>query len=212
MTNPANHIETLLAYADGALSPVKAKEVEAHLAAHPEDAELVGHYRLVKQRHSSDDSVEPSASAMARALAIFNSAALPRRERASWLAAIDRIIARCVFDSRVEALAVRSTAAEQLVNVSYESSHADIDLQAERIETGSGSNDAHWQFLGQINSRGANVSGVRIALTESGAIVPLAECIADEFGSFQLHIAPGRYDLHVQLASGVVVLPNLDMT
>jgi hypothetical protein len=212
MTQPANHLETLLAYADGALSPSRSREVEAHLATHSDDADLVSQYRLIKQRVSSDDSTEPSASAIARARAIFNPAALPKKERASWLAAADRFVARCVFDSRVEALAVRSAGAEQLVNVSYEAAGAEIDIQAERVETGApGAKKMHWHILGQINTIG-EAGAARIALTQSGSIAPIMEFNADEHGSFSIQTMPGRYDLHIRLSSGVVVLPNLNMT
>lgn len=210
--HPANHIETLLAYADGTLPPDKAAEVEAHLTTHAVEAQLVAQYRLIKQRVSSDDSVEPSLTAIARARAIFNPALLPARERTGWLAAVERFIATCVFDSRVEALAVRSAAAEQLVNLSYRAPGVDIDLQAERLDPPAfNGGEARWQILGQINSSVA-ARPARIAITSSGSIMALAECSADEYGSFSIQMPPGRYDLHVQLSNGVVVLPDLDMT
>lgn len=211
MTHPVNHIETLLAYADGMLTPTQASAVEAHLAAHPEDAQLVEHYCLIKRRVAEDDSVEPSRSAIARAHAVFKPASLPKRERMTWLTAVDCLIARCVFDSRVEALAVRSAAAEQLVNVSFEAPNMDIDLQADRMESSVGDGPSRWQILGQINSS-AKVGGARIALTQSGSILPLVECSADEHGSFSVQTPPGRYDLHIELFQHVVVLPDLDMT
>ena len=123
--------EQLLAYAEGALRGGEAKEVADYIARDREAGETVERYRLAKLRFATDDSVPPPDAAVARAQAIFK-AAVPAT-RSSWIAAFDRLVAKLVYDSRLQPMAVRYADTGDRIDLTYATDDAEIDLQAARI-------------------------------------------------------------------------------
>lgn len=211
MANRAD-IEQLLAFAEGTLPPYQMQEIETELAVNPEAARLVARYQLIKQRVASDDSVDPSPAAVARALAVFKPVAVPKAE--SWLSVVERFIARRIFDSRLEPVGLRYAATDDLINLSFETDAAEIDVQAQRRPgeaIGAAPAQDRWHIMGQINPA-PTAHLVRIALARSGSIAAILETSADEHGTFVFEAEPGRYDLHINLPEGVAVLPDIDVT
>jgi hypothetical protein len=127
-----------------------------------------------------------------------------------WLDAVDRFVARVIFDSRVQPMAVRSPAAEvaERINLTCEIPAGEIDLQAERTVDARGQNC--WQLIGQL---GGSVSGeIEVALVKAGTTVPVAQAFADEHGGFALEAPPGAYDLCFNMLAGVVIIQNLKLS
>lgn len=210
MTEPRITDEQLLAFAAGELSGFQAARVEEYLHSNAEAAATVALYRLVQQRYAEDDSVAPSTSAIARVRAIFARHAV-QSARTNWLQAVDRLIAKLIFDSRLHTAAVRYADTGQRINLTYQAESAEIDVQAERqTPVGDGDHSERWQLLGQVSPPPAS-GKAKIALAVQGAALPIAEVQADDRGAFALQAMPGRYDLYVQLDERVVVIPNLDI-
>ena len=199
----------LLAYAAGELNPERARVVEAHLANHPDAAGLVALYRRVAKRVASDDSVAPSSAAIAKARGIFRRPATAARP--GWLDRVDALIARLVFDSRVQPMAVRTTGLEDRLQLAFETDDLEVDLQAERIEPAPGQprQDA-WRLVGQILTEGE--PGARpVAAVAAGTSEVIAETETDERLAFELTLAPGRYDLCFGQPGKTVVLPGIEL-
>ena len=201
--------EQLIAYAAGILSADEAAMVELHLATHPEDALTVARYRTAQQRLASDDSEAPSAEALARAKAIFH--ARPGERQASWLDAVDRFVARLIFDSRLQPLAVRSVDAADLVNMTFATDEAEIDVQVERHVDAMG--QELWQLMGQVSflEGSADDAAIAVAATRHGERIPLADGVVDRPNTFTCNLGglAGAYDLYIRTSRGTIVLPKL---
>ena len=200
--------EQLLAYAAGSLSDAEAAAVESHLARNADDAQTVARYRQVRMLAAADDGIEPSAKLLASAKAIYERHAQPTR--LGWIEAVEQFIAKLVFDSRVQPVALRYTDAGQRVNLTFEGQGAEIDLQAERMQRSDGAE--RWQIMGQICSIPVEaVAGRPIALIEAGTHRAVAEAVADDRGGFSLQATSGRFDLYIELPDGVLALPGLEL-
>jgi hypothetical protein len=168
---------------------------------------------LISQITATDDSVAPSEQAILRAKAAFKPASRPAG--ASWLQAVDRFIARLVFDSRVHQVAVRYADAGDRVTMTYESDVAEIDLQADRMRS---SDDCEsWRFIGQVSRLTAGSSEhsqnqrATASLTASGAKTSTADVTVDQRGSFTFDAPAGKYELVIRLPDGTVVIPDIEV-
>ena len=210
MGTPDVTYEQIIAYAAGTLSSNEAAQVEAHLASHPRDAQTVARYRLAVHALATDDSVEPSPAAIVRAKAVFKP--LAKANRIGWLEAVDRFIAKLVFDSRVQPVALRYSHADDRINLTFAADDAELDLQAERVAQAEGAE--RWRLIGQVSSADENQvrQGSPVALTQAGTTRVVAETSADERGGFTFEAAPGKYDLFVQTSHGVLVASNIEIT
>ena len=209
MGTPHVTFEQIIAYAAGMLSAQDAANVVAHLANNPQDVQTVSRYRLAQQAMATDDSVEPSPAAVARAKAVFKPQS--KANRLGWLEAVDRFIATLVFDSRVQPLALRYSQAEDRINLTFEADEVELDLQAERIPHSEGAE--RWQMIGQLSSAEAMSfpAAASIALTKAGTKTIVAQASADGRGGFSFETVPGKYDLFVQTSRGVMIASNIDI-
>jgi anti-sigma factor RsiW len=198
--------EELLAFAAGEMNEADAGRVESWLETHPDARKLVDRYRRISTLHATDDSVAPPPEVTARARAIFTPA--PARPKESWLDRVDALIASLIFDSRVQPASVRYADTENRFQLAFETRAADIDLQAERIQADASA--PRWQVTGQVVADEAGRL-CRVALAPAGRRTPTGEAIADESGMFYLEIAPGTYDVYLELTDQVVVLPGVEI-
>lgn len=214
-----NNDEQLLAYAEGSLAGAAAKEIESRLAVDAEAARVVEHYRMVARAVATDDSTAPSSTAVHRAKAIFATSPKPQLE--SWLAAIDRFVACCIFDSRVELAGVRSAALASPILLSFASESHEVDLQIDKVEQMPASYGTvgemaptDWVVIGQLSclKPGESAAHRRVAMSAAGSYLPLVHTTTDEHGGFSLRLGSGRYDLHIHCTEGVMVLPQINMT
>lgn len=211
MGTPNVNYEQIIAYAAGMLTGAEAAKVESHLASHPDDSQTVARYRLAKQLIATDDSVEPSAAAIARARAIF-AQHTAKPNRLGWLEAVDRFIARLVFDSRVQPVALRYADVGGRINLTYETERAEIDLQAERVSQSDGAE--RWRLIGQVSATDSPATPkprpVTLMTAQTQSVV--TETTSNERGGFSLDVAPGRYDLYLGVGEGVVVVPGIEVS
>jgi anti-sigma factor RsiW len=200
--------EQLLAFAAGELADEQARRVEAYASRHPEAAATIARYRMAHSTVHADDGVDPPPQAVTEAKAIYR----PPREpsRAPSLGdAIAQIVARLIYDSRVEpALAgVRGTAAGFQLEYELPETEARLELQADVDEDGT--DFRRWRLVGQVTSHES--VALRVALCRAGSPTPMVEADADERGVFVMKVDPGVYDLHVHLPDGVVVVSDISM-
>lgn len=203
MRTPPITDEQLLSFAEGTTGPAQAAEVEAYLDANPPAAGLVAMYRLVRRRRREDDSLAPPDVAMARAKELF------RRHRPeavpTWPERLVVTIARLVYDSRVEPVAVRDRDLGSRFQLSAETDDLEVDLQVERLESG-----LRWRVTGQIDGERC-LPGVEVAVIASGQTEPITVVYGDDHGYFVVELDTGRYDLRFRLPETVIVLPDLDV-
>lgn len=200
--------EQLIAYAAGDLSPESARAVEANIGSDPKAAAVVQAWRAARQLVASDDGVEPPAAALARARAIFNSRAVAGGAAgmlASWISAIDRVVARLVYDSRLQPAAVRHADTQDRLILTFETDDGEVDLQAERLPQAAG-----WRILGQVTESGS--AALReIALMSHGADSLTATAVSDERGMFSLEAPTGEYELLIRRGERAIVLAPLSL-
>jgi anti-sigma factor RsiW len=210
MTEPRIPYSQLIAFAAGELADDEARQVEAALAGNPDAAETVARYRMAHATLQSDDGVDPTPEAVARAKAIFKA----RREPAGEPGLADRVgqlIARLIFDSRAEPALAGVRGAVTGFQLAYEmpESGAQLDLQAD-VDEG-GADTRRWRLVGQVSSA-ETMPPPRVALCRAGSLTPICTVDADERGVFVVRTEPGTYDLHIHLPGGVTTVPDIRMT
>ncbi len=209
MSRPRVSYKQLIAFAAGELADEEARQVEAHLAGHPEAVETVARYRMAHWTLQADDGVDPPPEAVARAKAVFE----PGREPAGEPSLGERIgelVARLIYDSRAEPALAGVRGAVTGFQLAYElpESEAQLDLQADVDEDGA--DTRRWRLVGQISSQ-QPLPPPQVALCRAGSLTPVRTVDADERGVFVVRIEPGTYDLRLHLPGGVNVVPDIRM-
>ena len=198
MTIPRITDEELIAFAADELTGADAERVQAYLARTPEAARTVAAYRLAATRTAGDDTVAPPEEVAARARAIFRPP--PAHERPTWPERLEAIVARLVYDSRVEPATVRFVDTGRSFQLRFETDDAEIDLQIRP--------EGRWQLMGQLSADDA-VGPVEIAAVAAGTRTSVARARSDERTLFSLELDAGVYDLHLALPDRVIVLTGL---
>jgi hypothetical protein len=207
MTGETVTMQDLLAYAAGELTGEAAERVAAFVAERPDAARTVELYRVAKQTTADDDTVAAPAETIARAKAIFSPQ--PATEKPGWLERLDAVIARLVYDSRVQPAAVRYVDSGRRIQMSFETDDADVDLELERHGRADSSAPAdRWTLTGQVGADPLP-AGVEVALLRADHDEPIATARCDERGMFTLEATSGRYELRIRLGDAVVVLPDI---
>ena len=193
-------------YLDGQLKQELAVEVAAHIAAGcSRCAADYAWYERVKTVAAADDTVEPPPWVLRRAVKLFESA----RSRAGVRAAIGRLAAALVFDSRTRPLpaGVRSIEAadRQLL---YRAGAYTVELQI-------ASADNNARLSGQVLKEGEfkfeSVAGLKIFLV-SGKETSLS-VVANDFGEFTLPaVVNGQYDLCIEAGDADITIAGLNIT
>jgi hypothetical protein len=204
--------DQLIEFAAGLLdssNPGLRKRIEKHLQDNLDAAQLVHQVRAIKAVLGGDDSVAPTEAALRRAKAVFTPLPTSTAKR-SWLEAVDRIVARLVFDSRVQPLAVRFVDAGSRFNLSYRAGEGEIDLQAERQAETEAAPQERWTVMGQVSGV-KDVAGLSVILTTEGRQEVVAETVTNPHGEFTLQAMAGSFDVHIAMPEGVAVLSNVQL-
>ena len=203
MRTPSITDDQLLSFAEGTLAAAQTAEIKVYLDANPPAARLVAIYRLVRRRRHEDDTMAPPEATLARAKELF------RRHRPeavpTWPERLVATIARLVYDSRLEPVAVRDPGLGSRFQIAAETDDLEVDLQVERLESRS-----RWRVTGQIDGE-RSLPGVEVAVIASGQTEPITVVNADEHGFFVVEVDTGRYDLRFHLPETVVVVPDIDV-
>ena len=199
--------ERLIDYLDSRLPEAEATVVATHLATNcTACAESSDWYLQVRTVAKTDDSVEPPAWVVKRALRLFEA----EGHRPGLVARLGQAMASLVFDSfsRPALAGVRSTetANRQLL---YSAGDYSIDLQIVSSE------DAHADVIGQLlresESTFESVSGLKLEIEREGKV--LFSVFTDEMGEFRVSgIDQGTYDLRVELPEGSITVSDLPVT
>ncbi|MHC4427167.1 MAG: carboxypeptidase-like regulatory domain-containing protein [Planctomycetota bacterium] len=163
-------------------------------------------YRLAARRLREDDSVPPPPEVAARAKALFDRAPV---RAPGWIDQVEAIVARLIFDSRVQPIPVRAGAATGRIQLAFEADGVDIDLAAEPVEGSSGAQPG-WSVMGQI-AADVSVDDVGVTLRATGKSEPVAETRTNEHGAFQFnHVPAGDYEMQITLPP-VIQIPDLQL-
>jgi hypothetical protein len=197
--------ERLIDYIDGKLGQqVEAAPVGAHLAAGcPRCSADSQWYQKLRAITRGDDSIEPPAWVIKRAIRIFET----QRAGPRVVERLGRAVAALIFDSFAQpAIAgVRSTetASRQLL---YQAGDYSIDLQVAIASEHNASVIA--QILRENQPRFESVAGLSIELVRGGR--PTAATATNEMGEFTINdVVPGTYDLRVKTPDGMITVPEL---
>jgi len=195
--------ETLLMHAAGELPGERAAELEQHLAASPQDAARLAHLRELIAAMRTDDSVAPSRQILERAYALFK----PRRLEvaAPWWETLARVVAACVFDSRLQPTLAGFRGGDDGFQLAYESQVADVDLQCEPTAA---SHDV-WRVMGQITLKQERPAQLTLVARGEAQIV---QAEPDEFGVFTLQTSAGAYEILVRVGDQVVTLGQIELS
>jgi hypothetical protein len=184
-----------------------------------EAARVVATYRMIANELKRDDTVLPSPAAIERAHAIFAVQPCVQTSRPGWLEAIDRLVARIVFDSRVQPAAVRFAGGpgNQQVTLSYECEGAEFDVQAQRIEAldQKGGASARLRIMGHVSGLaegGPEITGLAVAACRCGEQREIVvEAQADAHGTFSMELPADEYELLIGVPGQrhVMVLPRI---
>ncbi|MDQ3695933.1 MAG: hypothetical protein M3464_20280 [Chloroflexota bacterium] len=207
MTRPELNDERLLAYAAGELPATGAETMEAILMTNPERAAMVARYQAVQRVLRADDSVEPPAAVLTRAMAIFPARAertAPDRLFGLFNAA-RRVVAELTFEAGggMPALAGfrGGDATRQFV---FEAEGTVVDLQIEPPID----HEQRWRIMGQVETDlldGGLVVGLA-PLSDEGSAIAVT---TDAHGGFHFSAIAGQYNIFVRIDETLVVLPNL---
>ena len=201
--------ERLLDYLDGNLAAVEAARVEAHLASDCASCAASRQwYQQVRAVVAADDSVEPPAWVMKRALRIFDTQRPRATERSVSGRIKDRIkdaVAALVFDSfaRPVVAGVRSTeaASRQLL---YRAGEYHIDLQV--VPAGASRPDLIGQVLREGEATFASVAELPVALRLDEQTK--YETTTNEMGEFLIRgVEEGVYDVRLETGEGNITAP-----
>ena len=207
MSKPPMSYDRLIAFASGELSGPEAAEVEAYVATDPKAAETVARFRMARATLRADDGADPPPEVVAKAKAIYDArhfaAAGP-----SLTEQVGRLVARLIYDSRLEPAVAGLRGQTTGFQVTYDLSAggAELDLQAELAEEVG--NGHRWRLVGQVASE-QSLPATRVALCRAGSLTPVETTTSDERGVFVLRTEPGTFDLHLHLPAGVSVVPDI---
>jgi hypothetical protein len=198
-------LEKLIAYAAGELDADATAAVEAHLRDSAEDARRVERLRRIIATMRSDDSVAPSAEALARAKALFEVAPAPTWR--AWIGQLEQIVARLVYDSRTQPALAGYRGGGDAVQLSFESETATIDLE---LVPPTKPPATKWTVLGQLATEWtmADVLVLLVSRSDDDVFVGVRP---DEHGVFMIRSEPGTYDLLIRFTDKLIRLPDIDL-
>lgn len=195
--------ERIIDYLDGSLTTRDVERVETHLSAGCGSClETRDWYRNVRQVAASDDTTEPPAWVLKRAVRIFDA-----KRRPSLSERVGQAVASLVFDSlaRPALSGVRSTETtnRQLL---YRANDYSIDLQ---IAPSGARADLIGQVLREGETAFESVANLSLRLTGEHTY----SATTDAMGEFVIRgIEQGIYDLRVELGRGSVMIPGLQLS
>jgi anti-sigma factor RsiW len=206
--------EHLVDFVSGDLDAARREVVEQAIAADPRVAETVRHLRRTLTVIGEDDTRRPTAGALRRAVALFETS--PPNAMVAWLERVQREVARVVFDSHAEPALAGFRGELETRQLSYESDVARIDLQVVPQEPDDRLDGAFRARLrGQVTPAPEHVAGMIIAAPSEHGVDDdvLTAGEPDAHGQFLITVDAGRYAVHFEFDDGAhaVTLPDLDI-
>jgi hypothetical protein len=198
--------EDLIAYAAGDLAGPRADAVRRRVEVDAPSARIVQRFRQVVQTLRNDDSVVPPADVIRRAKLIFAERRVAARP--GLLDTLSRIVADLVHDSRPQPAFAGVRGAAAAYQLAFESELADVDLEIERHEA---SGAKLCRIAGQISVRDEATAAKSITFTAAGSGEAAATVAPDSHGAFDAEIAPGVYDLTIDMSGKTVVLACVEI-
>ncbi len=198
-------IEMLVAYAAGELDPDAVARMEAHLASSPQDAAKLKRIRATIETMRTDDSSAAPTDTLTRAQAIFKPEQTPAWRR--WLQDLEQVVASLIFDSRAQPALVGYRGGSDVVQLSFETEVASIDLE---LTSAGAVRDMTWTVMGQISPHDTELQLVVVLVSQTDDTI-WVEVETDEHGVFTLQSPPGMHKLLIRFADRLVVLPNISL-
>lgn len=197
----------LIDYLDGRLSSELAVEVAAHIATGcSRCAEDSAWYERVKTVAALDDTTEPPPWVLKRAVKVFETT----RERAGVKAALGRLAAVLIFDSRnrpqLSGVRLTEAADRQLL---YRAGDYTVDLQIASID------ERCSRLSGQALKEGEfkfeSVAGLKVFLVREEETTQ--SVVANNFGEFTFpDVADGQYDLRIEAGDVNITIAGLTIS
>lgn len=189
--------EQIVAYASGDMDAAQAAQIEKLVQSNPTYVRQLARIQTILGTFRTHLDTEPSAGALHRAFAA--AAKAPAAE--GWISRLGAIIAKCIFDSRLQpALGLRGAA--DTVQLSFEGELADVDLELTRDATN------HWSLMGHVATRsGEPVEEIAIGM--SGAATPEWTVSPNAQGVFRLQLSPASYELVLRRGADAMMIPEL---
>ena len=198
--------ERLMDYLDSRMDEASNEIMEAHLAAGCEQcASNRKWYERISAIAVGDETVEPPAWALKRAMKLFDNSR--PRERTPRLVA--RLVASLIFDSRsrpaMAGARLTEAADHQLL---YHAEGYNIDLQIASSEGPTG--DLTGQILREGEFAFESVAGLPLELECKGETVRSAA--TNEIGEFSFPaLGQGKYDLRIETVEISITIVGLDI-
>lgn len=197
--------EDLIAFAGGETTGAAAAGVSAHLDQCPVCKGVVARVRLVGEVMHAPAPVEPPPALIARAKALFGTAADAPAARPDRLEPLRRIVAQLVFDSGAgQAPAMAGFRGGGDRHLTYVAEAVQIDLRVRPPHDQGGA----WRVQGQVDAEKL-IPAAAVDLAPVGEEGVVARATTDEYGMFDLAAPAGRYDLLIHLPCALQVLPGL---
>jgi len=207
MSNHPVSEDQLMAHAFGDLGAEGDPAFASHLAGCGECAAVLARFDLVRATVCTDATLVPSNAALTRVLGLMAGRQQAAFERPSAFASLKRLVASLVFDGRAAPAMAGLRGATTAYVLRYSLDGLDVDLEIEPI---AGDEHGRWQVTGQID--GPEPAGaLALAFAESGSRRPAGDVRTDEDGMFFAELAAGSYDLLIQLADSLVVVPDVEV-
>lgn len=190
-------LEKIVDFAEDRLAGGESSSIERHLSECRACRESLAWYRGVAATAAADDTAEPPAWVMKKAIALFADARDAARQRGLG-GLVARLRAALVFDSLAgggETVFARSGAAEASRQLLYNASPFDVDLHI-----ASGVDAQSLRVTGQVLDSDSesfeSVGGLTVELLRGGDVAFTA--ITTNFGEFTIEsVPPGLYGVRL---------------
>lgn len=200
----------VLDHLEGQLQGTDADAFVARMAADATLSQLVETVGLVREA-ARQPGFEPSPALSARLRAIHRPSTTEADRPAGWLAAVDRVVAGLIFDSRQETAGVRYAGTEDRFQATWAAGETEIDLQGERTASG-------WQLMGQLaDDRPLPPGGSRVRIEpqpmsgDADAPIGAVELETGPDGVFECDLPAGRWKVLIETASVVLSISDLEL-
>ncbi len=210
MTERPIPIEQLTAYALGELGPEDSARVRSRLDRSPEGRAFVESTLQLVKTMQADDSCEPSAAVIRRAVALIRD-----RHRTSPVESLLQgtqhaieIVARLAIDTFAQPTLAGFRGTSESRHLMFQSDAAEIDVQ---ITPHEGGQPGSRTIRGQVASL-SGISAEAVLWRAEGAGTPAVRTPLDANGSFKLECELGAYELVAVLPGTIVRVPTITIT
>ncbi|UCD75506.1 MAG: hypothetical protein JSV91_01035 [Phycisphaerales bacterium] len=197
--------EQLVSFVLGELDQDEAAAIAVHLASSAPAAEYVAKLREVLETMRSDDSEAPTAAAVRAGMAAFTQQA--HSMPLAWLEQAQRYVLRLVYDTRAQPALAGFRGGDAGYQFAYGGEHGRVDLRVTPAEQGQ---LGRWSVRGQVTTpEGVNIGSV--ALVTGGTSSTVGISVPDQHGQFRFDAEAGKYDVAVELDTGALIAPGLEI-